>query len=455
MFNLNQFTEEYKMKITDIVRAIFLLYAIGTCYASDSSLVLNMHLDNNAISGDTATIAADSSIYGNNGMISGASWTTAGNVGGSSSFGGVNNYISIPNSASLNIAGTTPYSISMWVKGIGSSPNYFETLITKQPEGSCSGGYVMFYNKDPSVQTNKIAFNFAHACSQDTTVYSTKTDWDQNTWYHLVGTWDGTTNTNSLKLYVNGELNGQATAQYATILGNTANLRIGSWLTNPNAYFNGQIDEIKIYERTLTADEVKAQYDSAPTTTSTTTTTTTQAITTTTTRLGTTTTTSTTTTTTSSSKVIVTRDLPAYDFPRSALKVALAIDINESNKPNTIGLTDYVPTGWNVSEVSLGGIVKTSPDRIEWIFSPLTSPVKNYVVNYTLIIPSNANGTYVFSGTTDTGNSSYSTTVGDTTVLVRGTVTLNEIVNIINEWIDGKTSLAEVIAMINAWESTL
>ena len=213
----------------------------------------------------------------------------------------------------------------------------------------------------------------------------------------------------------------------------------------------------------MTGDEVKAQYGSAPitTTTSTTTTstsTTTQAATTTTTSLITTTiiatTTSTTTTTTLSSKVIVTRDLPAYDFPGSDLMVALAVDINESNKPNTIGLTEYFPAGWNVSEVSLGGILKTTPDRIEWIFSPITNPVQDYVVNYTLIIPSNANGTYVFSGTTDTDNSSYSTTTGDTTMLVRGTVTLSEIVNIINDWIDGKTSLTEVIAMINAWAST-
>jgi hypothetical protein len=446
---------------------IFFTIMVNMGYAVDNSLVLNMHLDNNAVTGDTSTRASDSSIYGNNGVISGASWTTTGSAGGSVSFNGIDGYISIPNSASLNIAGTTPYSISMWTKGIGSSPNNWETLITKQPEGSCSGGYFMFYNKDPAVQTkNKIGFAVSHACSQESVIYSTKTDWDQNTWYHIVGTWDGTTNPNSLKLYVNGELNAQETAQYPTILENTANLRIGSWPTNPNAYFKGQIDEIKIYERALTADEVRVQYNSAPTTTTTTTTSITTTSTTTTTptttitsttstiitSTSTTTTSATTSTTILPSRVSVARYLPPYGLPGSILKVALSMDVNESNKPNAIGLTEYYPEGWNVSNVSLGGILKTSPNRIEWLFSSLYNPVQDYVINYTMIIPSNANGTYSFSGSSDTGNSTFVTTTGDSTLFVKE-AKLSDVINIINDWTDGRSSLSEVIEMINAWAS--
>lgn len=147
----------------------------------------------------------------------------------------------------------------------------------------------------------------------------------------------------------------------------------------------------------------------------------------------------------------MTRHLPAYGFKSSELTVTLSMEVNESNKPNAIGLTEYYPEEWNVSGITLGGVLKTSPTRIEWLFSSLSNAVQDYEINYTLSVPSNANGSYYFSGSSDLGNASaLVSTTGDVVLPIRSS-TLNSVINIINDWTNGNANLLDVIAMINAW----
>ena len=72
------------------------------------------------------------------------------------------------------------------------------------------------------------------------------------TWSHLAGTYDGTT----LRLYVNGALvTSQAVA--GLIAPSTGALRIGGnsvW----GQYFRGRMDEVRIYNRALSAPEIQA-----------------------------------------------------------------------------------------------------------------------------------------------------------------------------------------------------
>ena len=82
---------------------------------------------------------------------------------------------------------------------------------------------------------------------------------DNNTWYH-VGLTRGN---NTLKLFINGE---KVADNYSIGISNsinTDNLTIGSDFNG--RYFQGKIDEVKIYNRVLTDDEVKAMYAIADT----------------------------------------------------------------------------------------------------------------------------------------------------------------------------------------------
>ncbi|MDP3003930.1 MAG: LamG-like jellyroll fold domain-containing protein, partial [Candidatus Azambacteria bacterium] len=79
-----------------------------------------------------------------------------------------------------------------------------------------------------------------------------------NTWYHVVGVYDGS----EMKLYVNGVLKGSL-ATSGSIATNNSPLRIGKqfWWSTIYSYWSGRIDEVKIYNRALNAMEVLEHYN--------------------------------------------------------------------------------------------------------------------------------------------------------------------------------------------------
>ena len=96
-----------------------------------------------------------------------------------------------------------------------------------------------------------------HNYSASSTSYNVAytTGLDLNKWYHTVATDDGT----NVKLYVNGELvKTQASATSTT--NGTMTCKVGSWPTS-NTSFAGDIPVVKIYNRALTADEVRNNYN--------------------------------------------------------------------------------------------------------------------------------------------------------------------------------------------------
>lgn len=73
-------------------------------------------------------------------------------------------------------------------------------------------------------------------------------------WHFVVGTWDGSIAANGIKLYIDGELVAQGTAG-VTVLSATG-FQIGQNTT----YFNGSVDEVAVFSRALSADEIAGLY---------------------------------------------------------------------------------------------------------------------------------------------------------------------------------------------------
>lgn len=167
-------------------------------------------------------------------------------------------------------------------------------------------------------------------------------------------------------------------------------------------------------------------------------------------------------------RITVTRDLPSKAYTNESFTVNLYLDVSEEKKPNAIGVVEYFPHGWQVSNISNGGILRNT--SIEWLFSSLTTPVSDANISYVLSVPAIANGTYTFSGqfnySTTYGPMSQSTT-GDASVYATercallgdvppcGVIAIPEVVDVITEWAAGNMSLEDVIAMINAWANSL
>lgn len=75
-----------------------------------------------------------------------------------------------------------------------------------------------------------------------------------DTWYHAVATFNGTTH----RLYINANEVASNSAVHSQTTSN--NLLIGAWNTNPAEVFDGVIDDVRIYDRALSLDEITDNY---------------------------------------------------------------------------------------------------------------------------------------------------------------------------------------------------
>ncbi len=186
--------------------------------------------------------ALDYSGFGNNGVYyNGVNCSADGKFGKACKFDGVNDYISVENSATLNITGAI--TVGAWVKPNNVTP---ESEIVAKYGGykgfilRISGGTAVIYITTPSV-----------------TPAATKSGIINDNWHHIVGVWDGSS---TIKVYVNGV---KGTDASATAMTNAeVTLMIGRWSHADGGYFNGTIDDVAIWNRSLSIDEIRKLYTS-------------------------------------------------------------------------------------------------------------------------------------------------------------------------------------------------
>jgi hypothetical protein len=78
-------------------------------------------------------------------------------------------------------------------------------------------------------------------------------------WHHVAGTWTGDMTTNGVRLYVDGALVGQTTAQLQSAFGDF--LGIGGHSVYQYSKFAGKIDEVALYTDPLTAEEIQELFE--------------------------------------------------------------------------------------------------------------------------------------------------------------------------------------------------
>jgi hypothetical protein len=183
------------------------------------------------------TTAADSSGAGNAGAISGASRVALGRFGAALSFDGVNDWVTLADSASLDL--TTAMTLEAWVNP--AQVNGWQTALLKEGTG------VLSYGLYTTSDAGRSSAHIRTTSEQDT---RTVTALPVGTWTHLAATWDGGT----LRLYVNGTLvSNRAVA--GMLVNTTGPLRIGGnavW----GEFHRGLIDEVRVYRRALSAGEI-------------------------------------------------------------------------------------------------------------------------------------------------------------------------------------------------------
>jgi len=159
------------------------------------------------------------------------------------SLDGINDYVSISNTANFDF--TTTFTVSAWVKPDSQLHNY-NFIIRK---GGVDNAYALNLN-------NKISKFEWWVQRVDDGNYSkliSKTVYNHGTWYFLTGTYDGI----DTKMYING-VEENSTNLPGTITTNNDTLKIGGIVTPNLELFKGTIDEVCVWNIALTQEQIQS-----------------------------------------------------------------------------------------------------------------------------------------------------------------------------------------------------
>ncbi|HEU5313486.1 MAG TPA: LamG domain-containing protein [Candidatus Udaeobacter sp.] len=189
----------------------------------------------------SGTVVSDVSGNENTGTISGATWTTLGKYGNALSFNGTNARVTINNAASLQLR--TGMTLEAWV---------YPTTVSSAWRDVIYKGNDNYYLEGTSNNSGRPAMGGTFGSP----LYGTAA-LIANTWAHLAATYDGAT----MRLYVNG-VQVASRAQTGAIATSTNPLQIGGDSIY-GQYFAGRIDEVRIYNRALSAAQIQSDMNTS------------------------------------------------------------------------------------------------------------------------------------------------------------------------------------------------
>jgi hypothetical protein len=163
-------------------------------------------------------------------------------------FDGVDDRLMVPSPAIGNwgSAGT----VSLWFKP---SRNYTSLTGRVDMQTKFYGPYIIYDYIDGKL--SYVIYNNAGTEYSASKVMSL----NANTWYHAVGVHTSS----GIFIYVNGVLSDSQVADMTTPKSQTGQLGFGSQFDGSNYFFNGLIDDVKMWNRALSAQEIKQLYTQA------------------------------------------------------------------------------------------------------------------------------------------------------------------------------------------------
>jgi hypothetical protein len=161
----------------------------------------------------------------------------AGRRGVGLNFDGTDDYVDCGTNSSIRPTGDM--SVEAWIKADEWGND--GTIIKKR------NSYFLDIN-------DGVEFRFYLYGLSDTNVFISVAGYNLNEWIHLVGTYNGS----NIMLYVNG-IEKKSDNSTGSIDLTAYNVLIGR-SEGSNDYFNGQIDQVRIYNRALSAEEIKQLY---------------------------------------------------------------------------------------------------------------------------------------------------------------------------------------------------
>lgn len=217
------------------ILSVFVVSFAHAAVDSDDTLILYFSFDE--LDGD---MAVDHSQYGNNGVLNGAPELVDGKFGKAMKFNGTSDWVEVPHDTSLNVeSGVT---VMAWINPERlSGPNnaQWQGILSK---GNSPRSY-SFYTETAN-QCLHFSAGGGSTCNVQLAV---------NEWQHVVGQVDSDFH----KYWINGEFAGESGGKSALPgTADTSNVFVGTSAEGASRLFQGLIDEVRIWNRALSEEEV-------------------------------------------------------------------------------------------------------------------------------------------------------------------------------------------------------
>jgi len=188
--------------------------------------------------------AYDDTANNNDGTLYNHTKFVPGKIGKAVQFDGTDDYVNCGSGASLNISG--PLTMEAWVYHIDTDQ---DRVITK------AQGSTVDYSIILASQKMRPQFRSPGGVWKDD--FYSNTVMVTNTWYHIAVTFERP----NIKVYLNGQLDGSTTWDYDINTNGSANTVLGVRNDLAAEWFNGKIDDVRIYNYSRTADQIKVDYN--------------------------------------------------------------------------------------------------------------------------------------------------------------------------------------------------
>ncbi len=225
-----------------ILALVFIYVDVTEAQIVKDGLVAYWPLDKNTIEGD---IAKDV-IGKNDGAIINAK-SVAGKFGDALEFNGSNSKVDIKGTDALNFSGKKELTACAWINIAGHSGSCCDPVVAQRDVNSWA---LRYDSRDAGAELEFIVCPGWVGDGSNFGIPVPKT----GEWHYLVGVCDG----KQLLIYLDGVLGDKGTIAFpGTITGNGTATTIGG---ASDGYFKGIIDEVLIYNRALSANEIKQNF---------------------------------------------------------------------------------------------------------------------------------------------------------------------------------------------------
>src|SRR3989475_2166929 len=208
---------------------------------------------------ETSGTVSDSTTNANTGTPTNApTLGVAGQIGNATKFDGVNAYINMPDSASLDITG--PITLEGWIRADTNQGSMDSPVTVIDKLNAATGGYSLFISSGVSTN-NQLQMTTQNGATPDSMASPSYT-FTESTFQHVVGVWspsDGNAGTMENFIYINGTQVASGSAANGTIANVSNAFNLGGQTTNRS--WNGALDEVRVSAVSRDQDWIRTEFN--------------------------------------------------------------------------------------------------------------------------------------------------------------------------------------------------